>query len=32
LKGILKWFEWQWPMEDQFAGYIQAKSLPNIGE
>ena len=32
LKGISKWFEWQWLMEGQFAGYIQAKSLPNIGE
>ena len=32
MKGISKWFEWQWPTEGQFAGYIQAKSLPNIGE
>jgi hypothetical protein len=32
LKGISKWFEWQWPVEGFFAGYIQAKSLPNIGE
>jgi hypothetical protein len=32
LKGISKWFEWQWPVEGFFAGYIQAKSLPNIGD
>ena len=32
LKGISKWFEWQWPVKGFFAGYIQAKSLPNIGD
>ncbi|CAB4416336.1 unnamed protein product [Rhizophagus irregularis] len=24
--------EWQWPINGPFAGYIQARSLPNIGD
>ncbi|RGB21415.1 hypothetical protein C1646_778087 [Rhizophagus diaphanus] len=24
-------FEWNWPVTGQFAGYIQARPLPNIG-
>ncbi|RIA96610.1 hypothetical protein C1645_815129 [Glomus cerebriforme] len=29
--GISKLNEWQWPIDEQFAGYIQARFLPNIG-
>ncbi|CAB4399231.1 unnamed protein product [Rhizophagus irregularis] len=29
--GISKLNEWQWPINGPFAGYIQARSLPNIG-
>ena len=32
IPGISKWFEWSWPVTGQFAGYIRARSLPNIGE
>lgn len=24
--------EWRWPIEGPFAGFIQARSLPNIGD
>jgi hypothetical protein len=24
--------EWRWPIDGPFAGFIQARSLPNIGE
>src|SRR5205823_5449379 len=29
--GISKLNEWQWPINGPFAGYVQARSLPNIG-
>ena len=29
--GISKLNEWQWPINGPFAGYIRARSLPNIG-
>jgi len=29
--GISKLNEWQWPIDGPFAGYIQARSLPDIG-
>ena len=32
LPGISNWFEWQWPIEGPFSGYILARALPNIGE
>jgi len=32
IPGISNWFEWEWPTEGQYAGYIRARSLPNIGE
>ena len=32
LSGISNWFEWQWPVEGPFSGYILARALPNIGE
>lgn len=31
IPGISKWFEWNWPVTGQFAGYIRARPLPNIG-
>ena len=31
IPGISKWFEWNWPVTGQFAGYIQAHPLPHIG-
>ncbi|CAG8842673.1 2864_t:CDS:2, partial [Racocetra persica] len=31
IPGISKWFEWSWPVTDEFAGYIHARSLPHIG-
>ena len=30
--GISKLNEWQWPINGSFAGYIRARSLPNIGD
>lgn len=30
--GISKLNEWQWPINGPFAGYIRARSLPNIGD
>jgi hypothetical protein len=32
IPGISKWFEWNWPITGQFAGYIRARSLPHIGK
>jgi hypothetical protein len=32
LSGNSNFFEWTWPIEGEFAGYIQARSLPNIGK
>ncbi|PKY61544.1 hypothetical protein RhiirA4_486653, partial [Rhizophagus irregularis] len=32
IPGISKWFEWNWPIMGQFAGYIRARSLPHIGK
>lgn len=32
IPGISNLFEWQWPTEGQYAGYVRARSLPNIGE
>ena len=32
IPGISKWFEWNWPVTGQFAGYIRARSLPRIGK
>ncbi|RHZ70346.1 hypothetical protein Glove_272g1 [Diversispora epigaea] len=32
IHGISKWFEWNWPVTGQFAGYIRARSLPHIGK
>ncbi|GES80389.1 hypothetical protein GLOIN_2v1791933 [Rhizophagus clarus] len=32
IPGISKWFEWNWPVTSQFAGYIHARSLPHIGK
>src|SRR5205823_13500745 len=32
ISEISNWFEWQWPVEGPFAGYILARALPNIGE
>ncbi|RIB10304.1 hypothetical protein C2G38_2043609 [Gigaspora rosea] len=31
LPGNSNWFEWHWPIEGEFAGYILARSMPNIG-
>ena len=32
IPGISKWFMWDWPITGESAGYVRAKSLPNIGE
>ncbi|PKC52135.1 hypothetical protein RhiirA1_482202, partial [Rhizophagus irregularis] len=32
IPGISKWFEWNWPITGQFAGYIRVRSLPHIGK
>jgi hypothetical protein len=32
LPGISNWFEFQWPVEGEHAGYICARSLPNFGK
>jgi hypothetical protein len=32
IPGISKWFMWDWPIDGEVAGYVRAKSLPNIGE
>ena len=32
ISGISSWFEWRWPVDGLYAGYIQARSLPNIGD
>jgi hypothetical protein len=32
IPGISKWFVWDWPITGESAGYIRAKSLPNIGK
>jgi hypothetical protein len=31
IPGISNWFEWSWPIEGDYAGYIQARALPNLG-
>ncbi|CAI2182694.1 17071_t:CDS:2, partial [Funneliformis geosporum] len=30
--GIFKWFVWNWPITGETAGYIKAKSFPNISK
>jgi hypothetical protein len=32
IPGISKWFMWDWLINGEVAGYVRAKSLPNIGE
>ncbi|CAH1766757.1 8865_t:CDS:2, partial [Entrophospora sp. SA101] len=32
LPGISNWFEFRWPVEGEYAGYICARSLPNFGK
>ena len=32
IPGISKWFVWDWPVTGETAGYIRARSLPNIGK
>jgi hypothetical protein len=32
LVGISNMNEWKWPINGPFAGFIQARSLPNIGD
>ncbi|GES88806.1 hypothetical protein GLOIN_2v1884984 [Rhizophagus clarus] len=32
LPGNSNWFSWEWPNEGEYAGYICARSMPNIGK
>jgi hypothetical protein len=32
LAGISNLYEWQWPKEGEHAGWVKARTLPNIGE
>ncbi|RHZ88774.1 hypothetical protein Glove_21g132 [Diversispora epigaea] len=32
LTGISEWYFWQWPSEGIYSGYIQARTLPNVGQ
>ena len=32
LAGISNWYFWQWPCEGTYSGYIQVRTLPNVGE
>ncbi|RHZ50886.1 hypothetical protein Glove_490g73 [Diversispora epigaea] len=32
IPGISNWFEWSWPTEGLFAGYVCARDLPDFGE
>nr|CAG8640467.1 12107_t:CDS:2 [Entrophospora candida] len=32
ISGISSWFEFQWPVEGELAGFVCARSLPNFGE
>ncbi|RHZ61185.1 hypothetical protein Glove_349g83 [Diversispora epigaea] len=32
IPGISNWFEWSWPTEGPFAGYVCARDLPDFGE
>lgn len=31
IPGISKYFYWEWPVEEELAGFIRARSLPHIG-
>ncbi|POG58624.1 hypothetical protein GLOIN_2v1790148 [Rhizophagus irregularis DAOM 181602=DAOM 197198] len=31
LPGISNWFEWSWPITGEYAGYIQARDIANLG-
>jgi hypothetical protein len=31
IPGISNWNEWAWPVEDEHAGYIKARAIPNLG-
>ena len=32
LPGISNWFEFRWPIEGEYTGYLCAHSLPNFGK
>ena len=31
ISGISNWCEWTWTVEDEYAGYIKARAIPNLG-
>ncbi|GBC01679.1 hypothetical protein RclHR1_42920001, partial [Rhizophagus clarus] len=31
LPGISNWFEWSWPIVEEYSGYIQARDIANLG-
>jgi hypothetical protein len=31
IPGISNWCEWTWPVEGEYAGYIKARAIPNLG-
>ncbi|CAB4382137.1 unnamed protein product [Rhizophagus irregularis] len=31
IPGNSNWYEWSWPTEGEYAGFIQARAMPNIG-
>ena len=32
LPGNSNWFSWEWPNDGDYAGYIRARAMPNIGK
>ena len=32
LAGISNLYEWQWPKDNEHAGWVKARALPNIGK
>ncbi|CAG8434936.1 15387_t:CDS:2 [Funneliformis mosseae] len=31
MTGISNWFEFQWPVEGEFSGFVRGRALPNFG-
>lgn len=32
IPGISNWFEFQWPVEGEFSGFVRGRALPNFGK
>ena len=32
MAGISNWFEFQWPIDEEFSGFVRGRALPNFGK